>query len=57
MMTDDQPAATDVNAVIDAHERSGYRLAVGGVETFVLDLGHGQPVLTASNAPSGPTTD
>ena len=28
-MTGDQPAATDVNAVIDAHERSGYRLAVG----------------------------
>ena len=25
-------------AVIDAHERSGNRLAVGGVETFVLDV-------------------
>jgi hypothetical protein len=29
MMTGDRPAATDVNAVIDAHERSAYRLAVG----------------------------
>jgi len=34
-MTGDRPAASDVNAVIDAHERSGYRLAVGGVETNV----------------------
>ena len=48
----DQPAATDVNAVIDAHERSGYRLAVGGVETFVLDLGHGQPVVCLHGVPA-----
>ena len=27
-MTGDRPPVTDVNAVIDAHERSGYRLAV-----------------------------
>ena len=51
-MTGDQPAATDVNAVIDAHERSGYRLAVGGVETFVLDLGHGQPVVCLHGVPA-----
>ena len=49
-MTGDRPAATDVKAVIDAHERSGYRLAVGGVETFVRDLGHGQPVVCADTA-------
>jgi pimeloyl-ACP methyl ester carboxylesterase len=51
-MTGEQPAATDVNAVIDAHERSGYRLAVGGVETFVLDLGHGQPVVCLHGVPA-----
>jgi haloalkane dehalogenase len=51
-MTGDRPAAGDVNAVIDAHERSGYRLAVGGVETFVLDLGHGQPVVCLHGVPA-----
>jgi pimeloyl-ACP methyl ester carboxylesterase len=51
-MTGDRPAATDVNAVIDAHERSGYRLAVGGVETFVLDLGHGEPVVCLHGVPA-----
>ena len=51
-MTGDRPAATDVNAVIDAHERSGYRLAVDGVETFVLDLGHGQPVVCLHGVPA-----
>ena len=51
-MTGDQPAATDVDAVIDAHERSGYRLAVGGVETFVLDLGHGPPVVCLHGVPA-----
>ena len=51
-MTGDRPAASDVNAVIDAHERSGYRLAVGGVETFVLDLGHGQPVVCLHGVPA-----
>jgi pimeloyl-ACP methyl ester carboxylesterase len=50
-MTGDRPAASDVNAVIDAHLRSGYRLAVGGVETFVLDLGHGQPVVCLHGVP------
>lgn len=39
-------------AVIDAHERSGNRLAVGGVETFVLDLGHGQPVVCLHGVPA-----
>jgi hypothetical protein len=29
VMTGDRPAASDINAVIDAHERSGYPLAVG----------------------------
>jgi pimeloyl-ACP methyl ester carboxylesterase len=38
--------------VIDAHERSGYRLAVGGVETFLLDLGHGQPVVCLHGVPA-----
>ena len=51
-MTGDRQDATDVNAVIDAHERSGYRLAVGGVETFVLDLGHGQPVVCLHGVPA-----
>lgn len=51
-MTGDRPAATDVNAVIDAHEQSGYRLAVGGVETFVLDLGDGQPVVCLHGVPA-----
>jgi len=51
-MTGDRPAATDVNAVIDAHERSGYRLAVGGVDTFVLDLGDGQPVVCLHGVPA-----
>src|SRR5215203_2870101 len=51
-MTGDRPAASDVNAVIDAHERSGYRLAVRGVETFVLDLGHGQPVVCLHGVPA-----
>jgi haloalkane dehalogenase len=51
-MTGDQPAATDVNAVIAAHERSGYRLAVGGVDTFVLDLGRGQPVVCLHGVPA-----
>jgi haloalkane dehalogenase len=51
-MTGDRPAASDVNAVIDAHERSGYRLAVGGVETFVLDFGHGQPVVCLHGVPA-----
>jgi haloalkane dehalogenase len=51
-MTGDWQDATDVNAVIDAHERSGYRLAVGGVETFVLDLGHGQPVVCLHGVPA-----
>ena len=35
-MTGDRPAATDVNAVIDAHERSGYRLPVGEVLIWVF---------------------
>src|SRR4029453_2641022 len=52
MMTGDPQDATDVNTVIDAHERSGYRLAVGGVETFVLDLGHGQPVVCLHGVPA-----
>src|SRR5688572_11682363 len=51
-MTGDRPAATDVNAVIDAHEQSGYRRAVGGVETFVLDLGDGQPVVCLHGVPA-----
>src|SRR4030095_9604575 len=51
-MTGDRPAATDVNAVIDAHERSGYRLAVGGVDTFVLDVGPGQPVVCLHGVPA-----
>jgi pimeloyl-ACP methyl ester carboxylesterase len=51
-MTGDRPAATDVNAVIDAHERSGYRLAIGGVDTFVLDVGHGQPVVCLHGVPA-----
>jgi haloalkane dehalogenase len=51
-MTGDRPAASDVNAVIDAHQRSGYRRAVGGVETFVLDLGHGQPVVCLHGVPA-----
>ena len=51
-MTGDRPAASDVEAVIEAHERSGYRLAVGGVETFVLDVGHGQPVVCLHGVPT-----
>ena len=51
-MTGDRPAASDVDAVIDAHERSGYRLAVGGVETFALDLGHGQPTVCLHGVPA-----
>jgi haloalkane dehalogenase len=51
-MTGHQLPATDVDAVIDAHQRSGYRLPVGGVETFVLDLGHGQPVVCLHGVPA-----
>jgi haloalkane dehalogenase len=51
-MRSNQPPATDVDAVIQAHERSGYRLAVGGVETFVLDLGEGPPVVCLHGVPA-----
>ena len=51
-MTSSQPPATGVDAVIEAHERSGYRLAVGGVDTFVLDLGEGPPVVCLHGVPA-----
>jgi haloalkane dehalogenase len=51
-MTSNQPRATDVNAVIEAHERSGYRLTLDGVDTFVLDLGEGPPVLCMHSVPA-----
>jgi haloalkane dehalogenase len=51
-MTGDQPSASDVTAVIDAHQRSGYRLDVGGVATFVLDQGHGEPVVCMHGVPA-----
>jgi hypothetical protein len=35
-MTADQPPAALVNAVIDAHKRSGYRLPVGEMLMWVL---------------------
>src|SRR5215217_7773453 len=51
-MRSNQQLATDVDAVIEAHERSGNRLAVGGVETFVLDLGEGPPVVCLHGVPA-----
>ena len=35
-MTADQPPTADVNTVINAHERSGYRLTVGEMLMWVL---------------------
>ena len=51
-MTGDQPPAIDVDALIDAHERSGYRLDVGGIDTFVPDQGHGQLVVCLHGVPA-----
>jgi pimeloyl-ACP methyl ester carboxylesterase len=52
MMTGDRPAATDVNAVIDATNDRAIDSPSGGVETFVLDLGHGQPVVCLHGVPA-----
>ena len=39
-------------AVVAAHERSGRRLSVDGVNTFVLDRGHGDPVVCLHGVPA-----
>jgi pimeloyl-ACP methyl ester carboxylesterase len=39
-------------AVVEAHERAGYRLTAAGIETFVLDRGHGEPVVCLHGVPA-----
>ena len=39
-------------AVVAAHQRSGRRLAVDGVDTFVLDRGDGEPVVCLHGVPA-----
>ena len=38
--------------MVAAHERSGRRLAAGGIHTFVLDDGQGEPVVCLHGVPT-----
>lgn len=46
------PPLGDAAAVVAAHERSGRRLAAGGIQTFVLDYGQGEPVVCLHGVPT-----
>lgn len=42
----------DATLAVEAHERAGYRIDVGGVGTFVRDEGTGDPVLCLHGVPT-----
>ncbi|HET9648902.1 MAG TPA: alpha/beta fold hydrolase [Microlunatus sp.] len=46
------PSRAAAAAIVDAHGRSGRRIAVEGVETFLLDKGDGEPVVCLHGVPA-----
>ena len=45
-------SAADISAVIEAHERSGRRFRAGGIESFGLEKGSGDPVVCLHGVPA-----